>query len=265
VTTPDGCPHDPPASHPFTRPEETTVTATLRLLASAIALVAGLCVLTASAADLPKESQKKATAADILTLQKYTEDIVAEPAKNKKLIPGAKALVLILGTRGDPALAAQATTVGKALEKKDYKAAAAAAQGLLSPKAEGKAVTFEYDLNDVMAPFRLTRSGGLNIEKDIKDAISPRGTGKIEPAVAELIGARTAPLADIIDTMPNDKAKTNSAMTAKWSKFSKDMAKASKELTEEGGKGDKADPKKLIATLKKLDASCSNCHNEFRD
>ena len=43
------------------------------------------------------------------------------------------------------------------------------------------------------------------------------------------------------------------------------MAGAGKELAEEGGKGAKADAKKVTSLLKKLDASCSNCHNEFRN
>ena len=145
-----------------------------------------------------------------------------------------------------------------ALAKKDYAKAGELAKGLSAPKG-GPAAKFEYDLEDVMSPFRIAKSGGLNIEKDIRDAAKD---GKIDGKAAEVIGARSAALASYTEKMPNDKAKTNPAMTARWEKYAKDMAAAGKELCEAAGKND---AKAITAALKKLDASCSNCHNDFRN
>lgn len=235
------------------------MTTTLRLPFGGTALLAGLFFLAASAAtpaDLAKETVMKATTADIAALQKYLDDIASEPAKNKKYIAGAKGLAAILIARGD----GSAGKVGLALGKKDYKGAVVAAKGLGSGKADK--ATFEWELDDIMAPFKLTRSGGLNMEKDLKDAAK---AGKIDAAAAEIIGARSAVIGDLTLKLPNDKAKTNPTTVAKWEKWSKEMSAASRDLAEEGAKGAAADQKKLTATLKKLDAACINCHNEFRD
>ena len=56
-----------------------------------------------------------------------------------------------------------------------------------------------------MSQFRLAKSGGMNIEKDIRDGFKG---GKIEPKAAVLIGARSAALAVHTEKMPNDKAET---------------------------------------------------------
>jgi len=250
-----------------TRPKETFVTTKLRLPTGVAALVAGLGFLAAppaTPADLPADTSKKAAAADVAALQKKLDDIVADPKKNGP-IRTAKALALMLNVYGDEATKGQSAEVLLALAGKDYKAAAAAGKGLSSPKANPDAVKKmdgKFDLEDVMSPFRVAKAGGLNIEKDIRDATKG---GKMEPKNAALIGARSAALAEYTIKLPNDKAKTNPSMTAKWERWSKDMGVAGKELSEEAGKADKSDPKKILAGLKKLDASCSNCHNDFRN
>ena len=241
------------------------MTAMLRPLTGGTALVAGICFLAAAAAapaDLPKETSKKAAAADVAALQKKLDDIATDPAKNRGAVRTAKALALTLNAYGDEATKGQAAQVLLALGTKDYKAAAEAGKGLASPKADAAAVKKmdgKYDLEDVMSPFRAAKSGGLNIEKDIRDGMKG---GKIDPKDAELIGARSAALAVYTEQLPNDKAKTNPSMTAKWERWSKDMGVAGKELSEHAAKGD---PKLITAGLKKLDASCSNCHNDFRN
>jgi hypothetical protein len=232
-------------------------------------MLAGFCVwtaATAATADLPKDSAKAATTADIEALQKKLEAIVAAPEKSKGAIRTAKGLALTLGVYGGDAVAGQAAKVILALDKKDYAGALEAGKGLASPKADAdalKAIDKKYDLEDVMSPFRIAKSGGMNIEKDIRDGIKTKDS--IDPKAAELIGMRSAALAVHTEKLPNDKAMTNPAMKARWEKLSKDMAAAGKELAEEGGKGAKADAKKLTAGLKKLDASCSNCHTDFRN
>ncbi|MDB5312536.1 MAG: hypothetical protein JWO38_6738 [Gemmataceae bacterium] len=244
------------------------MTAKLRLPAGGTALLAGFCFLAAATAapDLPKDSTKKAVAADTAALKDKIDDIAADPAKGRGKARTAKALALTLAVYGDDATKGQAAKVLIALDKKDYKGAADAAKGLASPAADPaalKGLDGKFDLEDVMSPFRPARSGGLNIEKDIKDGT--KGAGKLDPKDAELIGARTAALAEYTLKLPNDKAKTNDKTTTNWERWAKDMGATSKDLTDEAAKGDKADQKKLLILLKKLDASCSNCHNDFRD
>jgi hypothetical protein len=239
------------------------VTVTLRSLAGGTALAAGLWLLTAAgAADLPPAAAKAATAADIAELQKKIAEYSADTKKSGPLRT-ARALTLTLMAYGDEGVKAQASQVLAALSKKDAKGAAAAAQGLAGAKG-GKAadVAGKFDLEDVMSPFRITRSGGLGIEKEIRDGAK---SATPDPKDAELIGARAAALASYTEKMPNEKATTNPAMKSRWEKFAKDMAAAGQDLAAEGAKGAKADAKKLQLTFKKLDASCSNCHNDFRD
>lgn len=236
------------------------MTPKLRFAAGATALAAGAWFLAATAAPvaLPPAAAKAATAADVADLQKRVETVTAAPEKSKGAIRTAKAIALMLAVYGDDATKSQATAVAAALAKKDYKGAAELAKGLSAPKG-GPAAKFEYDLEDVMSPFRIAKSGGLNIEKDIRDAVKD---GKIDGKAAELIGARSAALASYTETLPNDKAKTSPAMTAKWKKYAKDMAAAGNDLAAQGAKGDAA---KLVGSLKKLNAACTNCHNDFRD
>lgn len=240
------------------------MTAKLRRPAGAIALAAGICLLTSAStllAELPKETAKKVREADIEQLQKKVEIIAADPAKTRGTVYTVRGLALMLAKHGDEALTAQAARVVEAIEKKDYKAASEAAKGLSAPKG-GAAPKFEYDLADVMSSYRLERSGGLNIEKDIRDY---RKAKKIEPKDAELIGARSALIASYTTKMPNDKAMTNPAMTKKWERWSQEMETTGTELADEGAKGDKADQVKMVSILSKLEASCTNCHNDFRD
>ncbi len=240
------------------------MTAKMRLSAGAAALAAGICLLTSASAiraELSKETAKKVIAADIAALQEKVKLIAADPAKTRGTVYTVRGLALMLGTHGDEALKAQAARVVEAIEKKDYKGAVEAANALSAPKG-GPAPKFEYDLADIMSSFRLERSGGLNIEKDIRDI---RKAKKIEAKDAELIGARSVIIAGFTTKMPNDKAMTNPTMTKKWERLAKDMETSGTELAAEGAKGEKADQTKMLSILSRLDASCSNCHTDFRD
>jgi hypothetical protein len=239
------------------------VTPTLRLVVGGAGLFAGLAALTAAtAADLPPATAKKAAAADAAALKEKLEAIAAEPAKNKGAVRTARALALTLAAYGDEGKAA-AGPILAALHGKTPDAKKAL-EALKAGKGGGGSVDGKYDLEDVMSPFRVAKTGGLNIEKDIKDGM--RGKGEpLTPAEAEVLGARCVALAEYTLKMPNDKAKTNPAMTKGWEKLTKEMAAAGKALSEEAGKGAKADAKKITAALKKLDASCANCHDQYRD
>ncbi|MBX9584440.1 MAG: cytochrome c [Gemmataceae bacterium] len=236
------------------------MTPTLRLVVGGAGLFAGLVALTAaSAADLPPAVAKKAAAADMAALQEKLDAIAADPAKNKGAVRTARALALTLAAYGEDGKAAAgpvlAALKGKTPDAKKALEALKAGKG-------GAGGLDGYDLEDVMSPFRVAKSGGLNIEKDLQAA---RKGGKMDPAEAEVLGARCVALAEYTVKLPNDKAKTSPAMTKSWERLSKDMAAAGKAVAEEAGKGDKGDAKKLSAGLKKLDASCTNCHNQFRD
>ena len=138
----------------------------LRLPCGATAL-AGLCLwaaVTAAPPELPKDTAKAATAADVAELQKKLDLIAANPEKTKGAVRTAKGLVLTLGVYGDEATQGQAAKVLLALDKKDYKGAVEAGKALSSPKADPaalKAIQGKYDLEDVMSQFRLTKSGPI--------------------------------------------------------------------------------------------------------
>lgn len=249
----------------------------IRLTAGGAVLAAGLWFLaTATAAPpaLSKDSYQKAIKAEIAFLQTKLGDLAADPVKNRGAIRTVKAasmyLVIYAEAVKDDSLKSQALKVAAEIEKaadpkgaKDWKPALEAAKALSAPKADAAAKgPKSFTLEDVMSPFRVAKAGGMNIEADMKGALK---SGKIDPAEAELIGVRSAVIAEYTTGMPNDKASTNKAMKDKWERWSKDMSVASKELTDEAAKGKAADEKKLIATLKKLDASCINCHNDFRN
>ncbi len=231
--------------------------------AAALAVGFGLVAApTATPADLPKDATKAAVAADVAALQKRLDELVAMPKATTAR--GARGIALTLMNYGDDATKGQAAKVlvGLKIKEKDFKAGIEAGKGLTSPKADPaalKAAEGAFDLEDVMRPFALTRSGGLNIEKDIRDNIKG---GKIDAKDAVLIGARSAALADFTAKLPNDKANTSPQMKAKWERWAKDMGTAGKDLCDAAGKND---AKGMLGALRKLDASCSNCHNDFRE
>src|SRR5207237_318728 len=112
-------------------------------------------------------------------------------------------------------LKSQAWKVFEGIEKKDFKTAAEAAKGLSAPKADSSAKPprpGSFVLEDVMSPFRVAKAGGQNVEADIKAALK---NGKIDAEAAELIGVKSAVIADFASGMPNDKASTNNAMKMK--------------------------------------------------
>jgi hypothetical protein len=248
------------------------VTNCFRLAAAAPVLAVGLWLAMAPAPAaappaLPKDSFQKAIKAEVAFLQDKTDALATDFTKNRGAVRTVKASALNLSVYAeavkDDAIRSQAIKVYEAMDKKDFKAAVEAAKGLSSPKADPAVKPIKAtNLEDIMSPFRVAKAGGQNIEADIKGAMKE---GKIDPAAAELIGVRSSVIAAFTLDLPTDKAVTNNAQKMKWARWTADMANASKELTEEGAKGKSADDKKLIAAIKKLDASCVNCHNDFRN
>jgi hypothetical protein len=241
------------------------VTAKLRLAAGGTALALGLCALSTTAAappTLPGDTYKRAAEADVAALHKLLNG--GKPDKRAAGTIKAEALMIAAyaDARGDAALSAQALKVAEAAGKKNWPAADMAAQGLKVGSGSGAGKGFsaqgKIDLDDVMSPFRIGKSGGLNIEKDLKDAAKG---GMMDPKAAELLGARTSVLAEFTRELPNDKAKTNANNKGKWEKYSKEMHDLSQQIAAEGAKGNG----KIGKQLKALDGVCVNCHNDFRD
>src|SRR5205823_32184 len=204
--------HSPPPPTPF--PEEMSVTHRFRVFVGGAVLAAGLWSLlvpgtptaTAAPPPLPKESYQRAIKAEVGFLQHKLDDIVADPMKNRGAVRTVKASALMLSVYADAlkddALKSQAWKVFEVLDKKDFKAAAEAAKGLSSPKADPSAKpprANSFVLEDVMSPFRVAKAGGQNVEADIKTALK---NGKIDAEAAELIGVKSAVIADFATGMP---------------------------------------------------------------
>jgi hypothetical protein len=239
------------------------------------ALFAGLSFLagaTAAPPALPAETYKAAATADLAQLKEHLKTC-EDASQVKRYAPTAKSLALMLAmygeATGDAALRDGAVKAAEAIAKKDFKGAATVVNGL-AIKGGGKALApgglagkAKYGLEEAMAPFRGSRVGGLNIEKDIRDLSNKKAP--IDPAALQVLAGRTAVLAEYTFGFPNEKAKINKANQAKWEKWSTDMIEISKKLDAEAAKGKAANTTEILKMLKGLDAKCSDCHNEFRD
>ena len=231
---------------------------------AALAVAFGVVVArNATSADLSKDAAKAAVAADVATLQKQLAEL--EGSQKKNLAVGGRSIALLLMNYGDDATKAQAAKVyaGLKLKEKDYKAGIEAVKALSSPPAGGKfdpkAIEGTFELHDVMHAFSMSKSGGLNMEKDIRDLTK---AGKVDAKDAIVLGARVAAIADYTLKLPNEKATTNASMKTKWERWTKDMGSAGTGLAQAG---EKNDAKGMLVQLKKMGDSCSNCHNDFRD
>ena len=238
-----------------------------RLWTGFFALAAGVIVLASvqAAGPLPDGVYKKVLDADIAALN----TLLGGGKPEKGAMPTIKPLAILIASNakhaGNEGIAAAAVKVAEAAAKKDWAGAATIAKTLASATGgsapSGLHKLAKLDLADVMTPFRLSSKGGLNLEKDIRDA---KKAGTIAPEAAELIAIRTAGIAEFTLLFPNDKAAAGANAT-KWKKYSDDMLNACKQIVTESGKGKKADGKALGKLMGALDASCVACHNDFRD
>jgi hypothetical protein len=244
------------------------VTTRLRLMAGGTALAAGLLILTTATGappTLPKDAYKKAAEADIAAIQKLLNGGMPE----KRAMPTIKAIAMMLAFYGEAsdnaALKSQALQVAEAAAKKDYAMADTLAKGLSAPKAGPAAKgsldkQAKFNLDEAMSALRLSKVGGLNIESDIRNQMKMVNDVKL----LEVLGVRTVAIAEYCAHYPNDKASSGANM-AKWDKLSKEMGSLGKQLTDEASKGNAANTKAITGILQRLNANCSNCHNDFRD
>ena len=254
------------------------MTPSLRILIGSV-LAAGLWFIAASASagvpDLPKDSYKKAAAADLAFLKMR----LAELAPKDKVLDGqlkpalgaAMLLAAYADVIDDPTLKAEALKVAEALTKKDIKGGLEIAKKMtIKPGAGGKAggdmpKLAKYELTEIMSPYRGKSVGGYNIDRDIKDMVKTMNPTKIDPAELEVLAVRTAVISEYAIHFPNDKASVKADNKAKWVKWSKESVDLSKQIAAEASKGAKADEKKLRMLLTNLNARCTDCHNAFRD
>lgn len=217
-----------------------------------------------AAGPLTEAAYKKVVEADIAAIIKLLNDGKPERGATSTIKPLALLLANNARHAGQEGIAAEAVKIAEAASKKDWATANEAAKKLASASggmAPAQLHTLaKLDLADVMSPFRLAKSGGLNIEKDIRDA---KKAGSIAADAAILIGARTAGIAEFTYHFPVDKAASG-ANAAKWKKYTDQMLEVSKQVVTEASKP-KPDTAALGKLMGSLDATCVNCHNDFRD
>lgn len=239
----------------------------LRLAAGGTALAAGLCLLASAVAAppaLPQDSYKKAIEAEVAAIQKNLNGGMPDKRAANTIRGQAMMIAVYAEATQNADLAAQAVKVAEAMAKKDFAGADKEAKLLSAPPKGGMVKgplhqQAKFELDTSMSAFRLGKVGGLNIEADIR--AGAKG-GTVDPKAAELLGVRTAAIGSYAVHYPNEKAAANAGNKSKWEKLSNEMIALSKEITEAAKGGD---AKKLTPLFKKLDANCTNCHNDFRD
>jgi hypothetical protein len=236
------------------------LTASAGLLAAAWLSVAP----TGSAADtkLPPDVANGLIEREIAYLQK---ELAKTP--EKRAVPTLKTTAMLIALHaqnsGQGELRDQALKVAEALTKKDYAGAKTTVAGL-KPGAAGKADAIalhekhNFDLAELMSVYRNSTVGGRNMEKDIRT----QAKKVTDPKLLADLGARIVLVSHYTLKMPAEKASANAANKKKWDGYSNDTEKLAAEIATEAAKGDGAG---LAKKLKALDASCTACHNEFRD
>jgi hypothetical protein len=248
----------------------------IRRLAGTAALAAALGVAADSTAKAPPPA---AAAEEAIKADSEHLKSLFELAKTKKKLEGRiKATAMLIAQYSQDNLSgkdadkfaatrAKALEVAEAITKKNVPAAQAATAQLASVAPDSKAdkkpmklaTMNKLELHEVMDLFGGSTGGGMNIEKDIRDA---KKNGPKDAAAAALIGTRTAAIAnftaDLSPMFGGKKTKTD------WDKWTTDMKKQATEIADEASKP-KADLAKLKKMFNTLDATCTNCHNVFRD
>jgi cytochrome c556 len=256
------------------------VTIQLRQLSVAAALVVGLWCLAPAGGAPPafkSDSYKKAAEADIAFLQKRLGELAAaeEPrdGQRKPAITVAMTLAAAAEALGDTALKADALKIADAVMKKDVKAAAELAKKLtIKPGSPGKGELPKLDKFDVelaMTAFRNTKTGGLNLERDLKDYISMKDPKPVVPADVELLAVRSALMMEYAADLHYDGKypsglSVTAASKAEWTKWMRESVELSRQIADEASKGAAANTKLLVKQLKALDTKCYECHNKYR-
>jgi len=189
--------------------------------------------------------------------------VIAVYAQDEALRGGGKAAAMA-GLRDTALKLAKAVSDGKLDEAKALagevtpagKADAAAQPGPV-------AVTEPFEIDTLMQVFKPERGGGLEWEKKFQTLMNKRAAysatdyQQIVPMMY-----RIAAVAQATEAMV--PAPMGKKTPAEWVKLSKDMETESVAAAELAKKS-KPDDKMVKAALKKLDATCTACHEKFRD
>jgi hypothetical protein len=159
-----------------------------------------------------------------------------------------------------------ALKVADALNKEDFAAAATLAMTLspkmpADPNAKPAALPLQtmLDIGDLMSQFKVARSGGQDLEKLMNDFIK-KPTSGLDLKAAGLLANKVATISQYTEAMPPAAAANKDPK--KWVQWSQDMRAAALDVSKAAKAGKAADTKQA---LKRMEASCTSCHNVFRD
>jgi Cytochrome C' len=249
-----------------------------RIWLGAAVLMSGLFALagaTTLAADVPDDVLAGLIEQDARQINK----LLGEPRPEKR-IPFIKSSAMMLAAYAQDGMGKNSAQAAKyaALRQNALKVAEAAAAKKLKDAAEpAKALNLngagggdtkplklyelhKFDVNDLMAQYKKTAVGGLNIEQDIKDFSKKPG---MKPADAILIAARVQFTSDFLENMQPDEGFNPKKPKPQWDEANKRTRTAAEELAEVA-KAPKVDAAKLQKALSKLDAGCISCHDTFK-
>jgi cytochrome c556 len=226
------------------------------------------------------DSYKKAAEADVKFLQTRLGELAQKQAAGENLLQGhikpALGVALLLAAYGDAlgdsTLKGNALKIIEAINAKKFQDANTLAKNLtVKPGQSGKLDALPKPLQPdamleaVMNPYRLSKVGGLNIEKDIRDMIKGNNPLKIEPAAVEVLAIRTAVLSAYASHYPNPEAQKTPADKKQWEKWSLESVELSHQLAAEAAKGSTADETKMKKLLTGINNTCNQCHEKYRD
>jgi hypothetical protein len=145
---------------------------------------------------------------------------------------------------------------------------------LTQGKGKPADIADKADLGDVMQAFKPRSKGGIGIGPK-PDSITPDsielkfnnlGKKALAPAALAKEAKDIAKAADVTKAIGGVTLlyaeKEGKKSPTKWKQFAEDMQKAAGELSAAAKKGDAAEIKKAAM---KLNASCNDCHADFRD
>jgi cytochrome c556 len=134
-------------------------------------------------------------------------------------------------------------------------------------KAQAQAMKKKYEeLKPIMWVYKPRKANGIGMDKDgagIESELARLGGTKSNPAKVAQKKKEIAKAADLSRAIAEvTELYVPKKNAAKWQGYVKDMKKASDELKKAAEDGDGAKIKKAINNL---NASCTDCHGEFRN
>jgi hypothetical protein len=248
-----------------------------------VALVAGMGVLHSTyAAEIVDDEYKALIAQDLKALNKAVaaydkaatdKDKKALVAKSANSVRSTAVLIAFYAnaraTGKDGAAMASvrdsAIKLAKAAGEKDYKDLAALTKAIETPKAgDAKAESIDVlkaldkvSIDDTMYNFKKLVSYGSGAEEAIKANSKKVVASQIETAA---IAQRVIALAEMSKTVVGG---SNDAEKKEWVSIAEEMDKAGKALHAASKK--KTTPADLAKAFLAVDASCTKCHNKFKN